>query len=422
MEQENNNLIPEDKDTPKGLTGQYEINGSVCFSDYKNIIQPEHKKTSRTLIFLTICLIALIIAFASYCIFAEIFNINKGYFSPDSKVTVTLGLNSKPMDEKMTDETGKYSVAGIAQSVGPSIVEIISFSDITHKSVVGTGSGIIVSDTGYIVTNAHVITGGKNIGVSLNEDDDSLYDAQIIGYDSKTDIAVIKIVPNDIKLTVASFGNSEEVLQGEQVAAIGNPGGLTKSISVGYVSGTNRIIKSGSTSYKMNCIQTDAAISPGNSGGALVNMYGQVIGIISSKYVSSSYEGIGFAISINDAKPIIEELLANGYIKGRYKIGISFNSVTEEASKETGFHKGLLIESIDSECDIASSGLQKDDIIFEVEGKEVVDYNSLIDVLKEKGKSAGDTVKAKAIRKDKDENEQIIDIQFKLMEDKSGDY
>lgn len=422
MEQETKNLIPEDKDIPDGLTSQYEINGSECFSNYKNILEPEHKKISRPLLFLTICTIILIMAFASYCIFAEIFDINKGYYSPDSKMTVTLGLNSKPVEEKLSDGNGQYTVAGIAQTVGPSIVEIILFSDITHTSVIGTGSGIIVSDTGYIVTNAHVITGGKYIGVSLSGDDESLYEAQIIGYDSKTDIAVIKIIPGEQKLTVASFGNSEEVIQGEQVAAIGNPGGLTKSISVGYVSGKDRIVKSGSTSYKMNCIQTDAAISPGNSGGALVNMYGQVIGIISSKYVSSSYEGIGFAISINDAKPIIEELLANGYIKGRFKIGITFNSVTEEASKQTGLHKGLLISSVDPECDISSSGLQKDDIIFEVEGKEVTDYYSLLDVLKEKGKSAGDSVNAKAVRKDKDGKEQTIDLEFKLMPDTSGDY
>ncbi len=422
MEQENSNLIPQYKDISEKTLTQCNIKITECYSDYKNILEPEHKKITRPICFLTACTITLIIALASYCIFAEIFNINKGYYSPDAGISVTLGLNSKPMDEQLTDQTGRYTVAGIADAVGPSIVEIISFSDITRTTVIGTGSGIIVSDTGYIVTNAHVITGGKYTGVSLDENDNSLYDAQIIGYDSKTDIAVIKITPGDTKLAVASFGNSDEVIQGEQVAAIGNPGGLTKSISVGYVSATNRIIKSGSTGYKMNCIQTDAAISPGNSGGALVNMFGQVIGITSSKYVSSSYEGIGFAISINAAKPIIEELLANGYIEGRFKIGITFNGINEAASKETGLHKGLLISSIDESCDIASSGLEKDDILFEVEGKEVTDYYSLLDALKVKDKSAGDTVKAKAVRTDKDKNEQIIDIEFKLMPDTSGDY
>lgn len=123
-------------------------------------------------------------------------------------------------------------------------------------------------------------------------------------------------------LSPATLGDSDEVLVGEQVIAVGNPAGLSNTVTDGIVSAVNREIRSDSTGFEMKCIQTNADISPGNSGGALVNMYGQVIGITSSKYISSYYEGLGFAITINEAKPIIEELISNGYIGGRFRIGI----------------------------------------------------------------------------------------------------
>ena len=206
--------------------------------------------------------------------------------------------------------------------------------------------------------------------------------------------------------------------------AIGNPGGLHGSISGGYVSGINRMIRGDQTGREMNCIQTDAAISPGNSGGALVNMYGQIIGITSSKYVSSSYEGLGFAITINDAKPIIEELIANGHISGRFKVGITFYEITEEQSKATGLPRGLLIDSMDENCDISRSGLREHDIIVEIEGDKVVDYDTFMAAIKGHNKGAGDKVKARAVRIDEkdDKKRETIPFEFTLVEDTSGDY
>lgn len=405
---------------------------SADMHDQKYIYRSEGSRRSGPLRFLAAAVLIAVTAFAAVCLFTETFSFRTGYLSVQNGNSVVLGINSRPVPEKLSDGNGKFTPAGLAQEVSPSIVEIYSKSDITMKSVVGTGSGIIMSEDGYIITNAHVITSGKFTSVSLNSDDKKLYDAEVIGYDSKTDLAVIKIDPEGTVIKPAAFGNSDEVVQGEQVAAIGNPGGLANSISVGYISAVKRPIQSSSTSFVVECLQTDAAISPGNSGGALVNMYGQVIGITSSKYVGSpsgylnpageAFEGIGFAISINAAKPIIEELTANGFVSGRYKIGISFTAITEEIAKTTGYHKGLLISTVDETCDIASSGIQENDILYEVEGREVCDYNDLIDLLKEKNKGAGDTVSAKIYRKDDDGNEQYLDIKFKLMPDTSGDY
>jgi len=403
------------------IDNQYDLKSFTCFSDYQNLIPSEKKHISKTAIVLFLLTVILISAFSLFCIVSEIFNFKSGFYSPRTNTTIILGLNEKPGQEPLRDENGKYTAVGIADHVGPSIVEILTYSDSSRSAAVGSGSGIIMSDDGYIVTNAHVINSAKFLAVSIN--DKSVYDANVVGYDSKTDIAVIKIEPSIKKIVPAEFGNSDSVVQGEQVIAIGNPGGLTGSISGGYVSGINRKIKADKTGYEMNCIQTDAAISPGNSGGALVNMYGQVIGITSSKYVSSSYEGLGFAITINEAKPIIEELIAEGHVSGRFKIGITFYTITDEFVKSNNLPegtKGILIESIDPECDIAKSGLMVNDILIEAEGKKAYDYDTLIRALE--GKKAGDTVRIKVIRMDNDNKQTKLDLKFKLMEDTSGNY
>lgn len=400
---------------------EYQTESFRCFSDYNNILEEEALKMPKPFSILAVLMIFLALAFSSYMIITGYLGIDSGFYSSDTDNLVVLGLNSRPASPEYTDETGKYTTAGIAKEVGPSIVEIITYPEITKKRISGTGSGIILSKDGYIVTNAHVISSGKAVDVSLG--DNSLYEATTIGYDSKTDIAVIKIEPAGTELPVAIFGNSDEAVQGERVVAIGNPGGLTGSVSEGCISAVNRMIRADSTSHEMNCIQTDAAISPGNSGGALVNMYGQVIGITSSKYVdviNASYEGLGFAITINDAKPIIEELIANGYIAGRFKVGITFVGLDKELAEAEKLCPGLLISDISKDCDIANTELKPEDIIFEVEGKPVTDYDSFMESLGEKG--ANDTVHAKVARFDEDGNKNVFEIEFKLMPDTSGDY
>lgn len=394
----------------------------TCSTDYRNRLQSREEKLPKPAVFLTACTVFLIMVFSVYCIIAKTYSLREGFYSPETKTTVILGLNDRPESAELKDESGKYTSEGICEAVGPSVVEIIIYEDLASENPVGSGSGIILSSDGYIVTNAHVISGGGNVKVALY--DQTVLDGKIIGFDAKTDIGIVKVTPGTTELKVAEFGNSDDVIQGEQVMAIGNPGGLHGSISGGYVSGINRMIRGDSTGREMNCIQTDAAISPGNSGGALVNMYGQVIGITSSKYVSSSYEGLGFAIAINDARPVIEELIANGYISGRFRVGIGFYEITKEQSEATGLPRGLLIDSIDESCDISKSGLQPKDIIVEVEGDTVTDYDTFMAAIEKHHKGAGDTVHAKAVRADeKDPSKQeTIGIEFTLVEDTSGNY
>ena len=269
---------------------------------------------------------------------------------------------------------GTYTVEGVAAAVRPSIVEIYTYGDANQKQLSGTGSGIILSEDGYIITNAHVLTDGKSFTVTLS--DETEYTATVVGSDSKTDLAVIHVDAKD--LPAATMGDSDEVVLGEAVVAIGNPAGLTGSVTNGIVSGLNRQIQSDSTGYAMNCIQTNAAISPGNSGGALVNMYGQVIGITSSKYVSSSYEGLGFAITINDVLPIIQDLVQYGHVKDRVRIGITFISLEAEEiqiqfadalqmdSAPAGL-QGIWVTEIDDSCDVGNTSLQVNDVIVKVD-------------------------------------------------------
>ncbi|HIU30653.1 MAG TPA: trypsin-like peptidase domain-containing protein, partial [Candidatus Caccousia avistercoris] len=212
-----------------------------------------------------------------------------------------------------TTTSGELSLNEIAQKVIPSVVCIQNFQrtsqstffgygqqqeDSTEEQDAGEGSGIIATSDGYIITNAHVVEGADSLKVVLY--DGSTYEAELIGSDSVTDLAVVKI--EAANLVPATFGSSSDLQVADQVMAVGNPGGLqlSSSVTVGYVSALDRTITS-EDGYTMNCIQTDAAINPGNSGGALVNKYGQVVGINSSKIAATGYEGLGFAIPIDDA-------------------------------------------------------------------------------------------------------------------------
>ena len=333
---------------------------------------------------------------------------------------VVLYRESKPAGandfDNFVDQSGKYTIEGVSELVRPSIVKIYTYSDPT--TLAGTGSGIVLSEDGYIVTNAHVLlsTGTHTVETVDGEQ----YSAKIIGRDAKTDIAVIKV--NSTDLTPATFGDSDETIVGESVIAIGNPADLSSTVTNGIVSAVSRKIKSASTGFEMDCIQTNADISPGNSGGALVNMYGQVIGITSSKYVSSSFEGLGFAITINEALPVIEELINNGYISGRFRIGIQLIDMSSEVRIATieealGYalpedFKGIYIAEISEDCDIANTELKVGDFITEINGKTISTYDELYDTI---SSMYGAHVS---------ENGSVsyYNIEFKLMDDTSGDY
>lgn len=332
------------------------------------------------------------------------------------RVQISIPIQKKPqLDKKYYDsKTGKYTPEGIAKKVLPSVVSIEIYEKGMLFTPVSQGSGIILTENGYIITNAHVIENAtRAIKVILNNKQE--YEAKIVGFDKKTDLAVIRI--NKTGLVAADFGDSSQLEIGEEIVALGSPAGLYGSLTRGVVSGLNRKIKTEANNTEMDCIQIDAAINPGNSGGALVNMYGQVVGINTSKIMLDSYDGIGFAISINEARPTLEKLIADGYIKDRVKIGITFYELTAASAEINKTKSGLYIRSIDKDCDIAKTELRENDIITHIEGVPVV-YRSDVDNIM-KGKKPGDTVKAKVYRKTDSGDEKTFEIKFKLMEDTS---
>lgn len=390
-----------------------------------------HRSFNEKIIIILLTLIFIVtVLLAVFAVIKDISNSDKAFAEYTNPGNVIVYKKPQPVsadDKDYLDQNGKYTTVGIAALVRPSIVEIYTYSDIQHQTLVNTGSGVVISEDGYIVTNAHVLQADGYHTITTS--DDNVYDAKIIGRDAKTDIAIIKV--NNAKLQPAVLGDSDEVVVGEQVMAIGNPAGLSGSVTDGIVSAVNRKIKSDSTGFEMNCIQTNADISPGNSGGALVNMYGQVIGITSSKYVSSSYEGLGFAITINDVMPIINELISQGYVSGRFKVGIELIGMDNEYSMlaikdALGFDvpedfSGIYILSIDEDCDIANTELKSGDFITAINGKSVKNYSELYDAISGMY-SAGDKVPATCAHVLKNGNIEYYEIEFELMEDKSGNY
>lgn len=401
----------------------------ICDIESESVSENKKRRLPVSVIFLVL-IFAVVCVLTVYCIISDLCRGNFTGFEPVRQGNnIVLYTSPKPESDnhQLTDESGKYTVEGLVQVVRPQVVEIYTYKTKDTNAVSGSGSGIIITDDGYIVTNTHVLDGMEKY--TVNTYDNKSYTAEIVGRDAKTDIAVIKIDAKN--LSAATLGNSDEVNQGEAVVAIGNPAGLTGSITDGIVSGLNRKIKTDATSFEMNCIQTNAAISPGNSGGALVNLYGQVIGITSSKYAAVNSEGLGFAITINDAKPIIEELISQGYVSGRVRVGITFYSsygdyANIEFKEQFDFEipkeleGSLWIDDISKDCDIANTELKTGDFIISIEGKKVADYSELNQLLK--GKKGGYKIKAECARVDKDGKITYFDIEFKLMTDTSGDF
>ena len=319
-------------------------------------------------------------------------------YMSDKKSAVTDSAVSGASQQSMQllaegSEKTELSTEEIAKRVGPSIVGISCTTQTQSYFGVQTGtssgSGIIISADGNIMTNYHVISGGTNIKVKLNTGNE--YDATVIGGDEKTDVAVIKIKANE-ELHVAALGNSDEVEVGSKAVAIGNPlaSELFGTVTQGVISGVNRTITVGQR--EMNLIQTDAAISPGNSGGALINKYGEVIGINSVKLVSDNAEGLGFAIPINEASTIVKDLIDYGYVKGRPVIGVSVREITKELAYYNNLltDHGLYIMSVSEGSSAEKAGLVRGDIIVKFDGK-TVNSSTEMNKLRDKHK-AGDTV------------------------------
>lgn len=293
-----------------------------------------------------------------------------------------------------------------------------------QEQAVGTGSGVIYKNedgTAYVVTNHHVIEGANGIEVTLA--DGSKVEATLVGSDIWTDLAVLEMDGANVP-DVAEFGDSDVLKQGETVIAIGNPLGLdfSGSVTTGVVSGTDRAVPvdldgDGQEDWQAEVLQTDAAINPGNSGGALVNLAGQLIGINSMKIATSSVEGIGFAIPINSAMPVIESLEANGEMV-RPAMGVTLldlAQVPQTYRQETlnlpeDVTKGVVVNSVVADSAAAKAGMEQFDVIVEMDGEAVGDIIELRKHLYNE-KEIGDTLAVKAYR-----NGELMDFELELVD------
>ena len=299
------------------------------------------------------------------------------------------------VEVKKVDGKTKMQPAEVYASTVNSTVSINCSSQSTNifgqtTQSASSGSGFIISQDGYIVTNYHVISGASSVKVTLYNGD--TYDATVIGGDSDYDVAVLKI--NAAGLTPVTLGNSADVNVGDSVLAIGNPlGELTFSMSGGYVSSCNRAINVDGTPFNM--IQVDCSINPGNSGGPLMNLYGEVVGIVSAKYSSYSdttVEGLGFAIPISDVQAIITDIIENGQVTGKAYMAIKAGTMTEQmaAQYNIGITEGVFVYSTESGGAGERAGLQLGDVITKVNDTAITSMTDLSAA--KKNFKAGDTV------------------------------
>ena len=353
---------------------------------------PKNKKHSRGLALGLCGVAAACLLFAGGAVvgnmaFGGHANSDSGTSASTSDSAPTLQINSKPESDSSNSSDNYDTADGMAgediyKKVNPSVVSVIS----TTPEGTGSGSGVIMSKDGYIITNNHVVDGAQSVSVQLS--DGTSLDAEIIGTDEQTDLAVIKVTPTS-DLTAAEFGDSDELEPGEYAYAIGSPGGVqfANTITGGRISAINRDLTV--NDRVMTLIQTDASINNGNSGGALINKYGQVVGITSAKlsgnaFGSATVEGMGFAIPINTAKDIVDELIQNGYVSGRPSIGITGQNVESADGKVSG----VQVYSIDSRAKAASEGLQVGDVITAVDGTPTPDMDKVNELKQDK--KAGD--------------------------------
>ena len=286
----------------------------------------------------------------------------------------------------------------VADLVSPSVV-VITTEQVVYSQwswygqnqvESGAGSGVIISSDGYILTCAHVVDGASNITVTINDKD---YTATLVGEDTTSDIAVIKIDANG--LTPATVGDSDSLKVGQNVMAVGNPlGELGGTVTGGMISALNRsvTIQGSSSVNTMSLIQMDASVSPGNSGGGLFNMNGELVGIVNAKSSSSDAEGLGFAIPINDAIKVAQELLENGYVTGRPYLGITYLAVTDaQTASQLGVNAyGVYVVEVVKGGPAEKAGLQAGDRIVSVDGTEIASKDDLGTLMQKH--AAGDTL------------------------------
>ena len=371
--------------------------------------KPKEKKWKKIVKILLVVAIVCSFAMNGYVFY------NMMSSSSDSATTVTNKGTVKQVNYDVKTDT-----TSVVEKASDSVVGVVVYQNTTNNAFgfgdnsssssetqSGSGSGVVYDQTGkytYIITNHHVIDGANKVQVVFSNNE--YVDAEVVGSDEYSDVAILRCQPS-FDVSVIDLGDSDLLDKGETVLAICSPLGIQYSgtVTQGIVSATDRTVSVDLNDDKvddwdMNVIQTDAAINPGNSGGALVNMKGELVGITNMKFSDESVEGMGFAIAISEAKPIIDDLMASGYVTGRPLVGIGI--------KDTGY--GLFIGSVSEGSGAAEAGLKVNDMILEVDGQKVSSTEEVNEIRDKK--KAGDYLTFKILR-----DGETMEVQVRLMED-----
>ena len=387
--------------TPDEYKQEYSYNNQQSYANVNEVSYYPNKNKKKSKKFLTglvavICVLAIgITSVVGYSMISgkgisisvsDTDNGNSTKSSGGSSTAKESNRDTKnlPTLTQLATPSDALSIPEIVKKVSGSVVGISASS----SSQTATGTGIIMKEDGYIITNAHVVSGASNLSVVFTDEDKTSMQAELIGIDSQTDLAVIKIDKKG--LTPAEFGKSANLQVGEIAIAIGNPLGfeLAGSVTSGIISALDRTLTI--EDQEMNLIQTDASINSGNSGGALVNAYGQVIGITSAKVSSAYGEGLGFAIPIDNAKPIIDDLIKYGYVKGRPVLGLSGQTITELWSQYYGVPQGFIVRNVEEGSAAAKAGIKVGDVVIGINNTTITSISEF-NKIKAKYK-AGDTI------------------------------
>lgn len=408
-------------------------------------VKPPKKSNAAKIIIivLVICLVAAAVGIGVAIASSTTANNDSAQSTTQSQSADDAAKTQQSGEVALTDSDNNYTVAGVANKVLDSCVGITVYSQqsdaynyfygygqdnnsSSEPTQSGEGSGVLMAEQDgktYILTCAHVISDGDSFTVTLNDGTEE--EAQMVGYDAQTDIGVLSI--NKTGLQIAEFADSDNLVVGEQVVAIGCPGGLEfmNSLTSGHISALARPISS-SIGYDTDCIQIDAAINPGNSGGALFNMQGQVIGINSSKIAATEYEGMGFAVPSSTAIATANSLIKVGYVEGRAKLGITYNQLTNfnnaeaviQALAQQGFEDAegvMVIDSVDEESDLADKDIRQYDMIVAVNGETMTSTDVMTSVLSDS--KPGDTIKL-TIARIENNNIRTFEVDCVLIESK----
>ena len=388
-------------------SSEYTFNSDNNKGLYRTNFEEPRKKGNGTLkkVVLTLFKGILTIVIGVSSGFGGAYLYNKLY--PEKNTGVIVESNGHNINISPSDTVNDLSsvVGAIKDSVVEIKTESVVQGNFYYRDYVteGAGSGVIITSDGYIVTNHHVIDGATKILVTLTNT--NTYEATLIGKDAQTDLALLKI--DEINLSAAILGDSDKLKVGEVAIAIGNPlGNLGGTVTDGIISSLSRELTI--EGQKMTLLQTNAAVNPGNSGGGLFDIYGELIGVVNAKSDGENVEGLGFAIPVNVAKKVIEDLMQNGYVTGRVKIGISMVEILDQ---NTAFRYGVneygvYVYTIEENSPASKAGLKIGDLIISVENQKIENADQLKEKIQEY--NVGDTVEMKVKRNNKEVKVYIV--------------